>query len=119
MKVDSKINNNAAQAQGTNSAKSQNTKKSAESVLAGLGGQTNLEKSKGLKQDSARIELSQKAQDMKKAKEIAKNAPDVDMEKVKKFQALIDSGSYKVDSQKIADKMVDDNLMTAAMSEDR
>ena len=117
MKVDSKVNNSAAQIQGLNTSKANEAKKGKESALAGLGENPAAGNAKALKQEAARIQLSEKVQDMKKAKELASQTPDVDAEKVKKFQALIDSGNYKVDSKKIADKLVDDHLMTAAMTE--
>lgn len=62
--------------------------------------------------DAARVELSQRAQDMKKIKEIAMQAPEVDAEKVAKFQKLIDEGKYKVDTKDVADKMVDEFLLS-------
>lgn len=60
--------------------------------------------------DSSRVELSPKAQEAKRIKEIAMNTPDVDEAKVAKFRALIDEGKYKVDAKDIADKMVDAHL---------
>ena len=60
--------------------------------------------------DSTRIDLSPKAQEAKRIKELAKAAPDVDMEKVEKFRQLIDEGKYKVDAKAIADRMIDQEL---------
>jgi len=60
---------------------------------------------------SARIDFSERTQDIKKAKEIASQGlNDVDEAKVAKFQALIDGGKYSVDAAKIADRMVDEHL---------
>jgi flagellar biosynthesis anti-sigma factor FlgM len=60
---------------------------------------------------SAKVELSPRAQDTKKATEIArKGMNDIDEAKVQKYQALIDSGKYQVDSAKVADRMVDEHL---------
>jgi len=70
------------------------------------------------RQSSAKVELSDRAQEMKKIKELATKAPDVDAEKVKRFQELIDKGQYKVDSKKVADKMVDEHLLHAAANGD-
>jgi negative regulator of flagellin synthesis FlgM len=42
----------------------------------------------------------------KKAYEIAKNTPDVDMEKVKSIKNKIEQGTYHLDSSKIADGML-------------
>jgi negative regulator of flagellin synthesis FlgM len=62
--------------------------------------------------DATRVDVSTRAQDAKKIKELAMAAPDVDMEKVARFRSLIDSGNYKVDAQAVADRMVDDHLET-------
>lgn len=60
--------------------------------------------------DAAKVDVSSRAQDAKRIKELAMQAPDVDMEKVEKFRRLIDAGQYKVDAKAVADKMVDDHL---------
>lgn len=60
--------------------------------------------------DSTKVELSPKAQEAKRIKELAMAAPDVDEVKVAKFREMIDKGTYKVDAQSIADKMVDEHL---------
>ena len=59
---------------------------------------------------SSKVSVSSRAQDMKKAKEVANAAPDVDETKVARLQKLIDEGKYKVDAKDIADKMVDEHL---------
>ncbi len=60
---------------------------------------------------AARVDLSPRAQDMKKIKDIAMSAPAVNSEKVARLQKLIDEGKYKVDSGTIADRMVDEHLL--------
>jgi negative regulator of flagellin synthesis FlgM len=70
------------------------------------------------KNDSAKVDLSDRAQEMKKLKELAMQTPDVNMEKVRRFQELIDKGNYKVDSKKVADKMVEEHLHTSALTEE-
>ena len=60
--------------------------------------------------ESSRIDVSPRAQEAKRIKELANAAPDVDAAKVEKFRQLIDQGKYKVDARAIADKMVDDHL---------
>jgi negative regulator of flagellin synthesis FlgM len=62
--------------------------------------------------NATRVEVSSQAQDAKRIKELAMAAPDVDMEKVARFRSLIDSGQYNVDSQAVADRMVDDHMET-------
>lgn len=61
---------------------------------------------------ASRVEVSSEAQTAKRIKDLANAAPDVDMAKVEKFRQLIDDGKYKVDAKAVADKMVDDHLMT-------
>lgn len=56
------------------------------------------------------VQLSPRAQDIKKIKEAANNAPDVDTAKVEKFKKLIAEGKYKVDAKAVAEKMVDEHL---------
>ena len=66
-----------------------------------------------IESSSAKIQLSDRAQEAKKIKELALAAPDVDMAKVEKFRKLIDEGKYIVDSKAVADRMVDEHLATA------
>jgi negative regulator of flagellin synthesis FlgM len=65
-----------------------------------------------IESSSARIQLSDRAQEAKKIKELALATPDVDMAKVEKFRKLIDEGKYIVDSKAVADRMVDEHLST-------
>ncbi len=60
--------------------------------------------------ESSRVNLSQRAQDIKRAKEIAMATPDVREDKVAALQKLIDDGKYKVEAKDIADKMVDEEF---------
>lgn len=60
--------------------------------------------------ESSRVELSPRAQEAKRIKELAMSAPDVDEAKVAKFRKLIDEGKYNIDAKAIADKMVDEHL---------
>ncbi|MBX3039761.1 MAG: flagellar biosynthesis anti-sigma factor FlgM [Bdellovibrionaceae bacterium] len=62
--------------------------------------------------EATNVQLSDRAQEAKRIKELATAAPDVDMAKVEKFRALIDAGKYKVDARAIADRMVDEHLET-------
>lgn len=66
----------------------------------------------GASSQATKVELSPRVQDIKKIKELAKASPDVDMAKVEKYKKLIADGNYKVDAKAIADKMVDEHLMT-------
>ncbi len=59
--------------------------------------------------DSTRVDLSPRAQEMAKAKELATPSNDIDEAKVARLQALIDSGKYKIDASAIADRLVDEH----------
>lgn len=60
---------------------------------------------------SAKINVSEEAQRMGRAKEIAsKGLNEVDEDKVAHFQKLIDEGKYSVDAKDIADRLVDTHL---------
>jgi flagellar biosynthesis anti-sigma factor FlgM len=58
---------------------------------------------------SAQVSLSQQAQQIKKATDIAKQ-DSVDEKKIAYFQNLIDNGKYNVDSAKVADSLIDDHM---------
>lgn len=58
----------------------------------------------------AKVDVSERAQMMQKAKDIASNTT-VDESKVARLQKMIDEGTYKVDSDKIADRLVDEHML--------
>ena len=58
--------------------------------------------------DSSKVNLSQRAQEIKRAKDLAMAAADVRVDRVADLQKRIDSGNYHVDAKEIADKMVDE-----------
>jgi negative regulator of flagellin synthesis FlgM len=66
--------------------------------------------------DAAKVDLSTRAQDVKRIKELAMASPDIDQAKVDKFQKMIDAGKYKVDSKAIADRLVDEHLFSTEQS---
>jgi negative regulator of flagellin synthesis FlgM len=61
--------------------------------------------------ESTKINVSDRAQAMQKAKQIASD-DSVDEARIAKFQALIDSGKYKVDAEAIAERLVDEHLLS-------
>ncbi len=61
--------------------------------------------------DAPRVGVSERARMMQKAKDIASSADTVDETKVAHFQKLIDEGKYSVDAGKLADKIVDEQLL--------
>jgi negative regulator of flagellin synthesis FlgM len=60
--------------------------------------------------DSARVDMSTRAVEMNRAKEIASSGVGVDEAKVARLQKLIDGGNYKVDAEAIADRLLDEHL---------
>ncbi|MCB0391433.1 MAG: flagellar biosynthesis anti-sigma factor FlgM [Bdellovibrionales bacterium] len=60
---------------------------------------------------SSKVNLSERAQLMQKARDIATNTEDVNEAKVARLQKLIDEGKYQVNAQAIADKMVDEHML--------
>jgi negative regulator of flagellin synthesis FlgM len=66
--------------------------------------------------EAVKVDLSARAQDIKKIRELANAVPDIDQSKVDKFQKLIDAGKYKVDAKSVADRMVDEHLFSAGES---
>ncbi len=58
----------------------------------------------------AKTEISSKAKEFAKAKEVANEAPDVREEKIAALKARIAEGKYKVDADSIADRMVDEHI---------
>lgn len=60
--------------------------------------------------DSAQIDLSSRAQQMSKAKELATPSNDVDEAKVARLQKLIDEGKYKVDAEAVAERLLNEHM---------
>lgn len=59
-----------------------------------------------------KVAISSRAKDIAKAKEVASSTPDIDEARVARLKAAIQSGSYKADADKIADRLVDEHLST-------
>lgn len=59
---------------------------------------------------STKVNLSERAQAMQKAKDIAGDQS-VDEAKVARLQKMIDAGEYKTDAASIADRLVDQHLL--------
>jgi negative regulator of flagellin synthesis FlgM len=59
-----------------------------------------------------RVELSAKARELQAAREAIQEMDDVDHEKVAKIKARIEAGTYKVDADKIAGKMIEESLLS-------
>lgn len=79
-----------------------------------LGGASKTKASQAMLDSSARVNISDKGKELARVKELAKQAPDVDAEKVAKFRSLINNGEYKVNAEAIADRMLGEELSLAA-----
>jgi len=62
--------------------------------------------------ESSNVDVSGRAQTMKAARTIA-GSMSIDEAKVARLQKLIDAGEYKVDAEAVADRLVDEHLMTS------
>jgi negative regulator of flagellin synthesis FlgM len=102
MKVSNKAGQGLQNIDAAKTAKTDGNKK-AESSKSRLG-------DLGQLGDTAKVNVSERAQGMQKAKEIASQQT-VDEAKVARLQKLIDEGKYKVDSKAVADRLVDEQLV--------
>ncbi len=100
MKVNGQIKNSLAN--NVESAKS--TKAENKKTAGGAQGLSDLAGNQ-----SAKVNVSDRAQMMQKAKDIA-SSTSVDEAKVARLQKMIDEGKYKVDADAIADRLVDEHL---------
>lgn len=62
--------------------------------------------------DAAEVNVSPRAKNIQKATEIAKQ-DNVDEAKIARLQQLIDKGEYKVDAEAVADRLLNEHLMTS------
>lgn len=81
-------------------------------ALGGLGKdlKTKAPTSRGEIKDSANVNVSERAQMMQRAKDIASQPDGIDDAKVARLQKLIDEGKYNVDAQSIADRLVEEHM---------
>jgi len=107
MKIKNLSNNNMKDLSQLKSKKTTTTENPTELKSQGLSEKVDV---KAIK-DSAKVDVSQAAQQMNKAKTLATPSDDIDHAKVARLQKMIDDGSYKVDSMSIADKLVDSHFM--------
>ncbi len=86
------------------------TNKSSSSKLNTLAKNKMGNQAGSLNKSSTKVNLSERAQQMSKAKEIA-SQPSFNSEKVARLQNMIDNGTYKIDSAAVADRLVDSHLI--------
>ena len=76
---------------------------------AAMGALSKREPSTADLKSSSRVELSSRAQDIKRAKELATPDGSIDEAKVARLQAMIDAGEYKVNADAIAERLLDEH----------
>lgn len=59
---------------------------------------------------STKVAVSDRAQEMARAKAMSTPSNDIDEAKVARLQAMIDKGTYKVDADAIAERLVSEQL---------
>jgi negative regulator of flagellin synthesis FlgM len=67
-------------------------------------------KSRGLPSNPG-AEISDKAKDLAKAYAVASATPDVREDRIAELKKRISSGDYKIDSDKVADKMISEHAL--------
>lgn len=103
MKVSNKLPNAMQSAEAAKAAKSNGL-----DALAGNKGKSSGAAASQLT-ESAQVDFSPRAQDIRKAKELATPNDSIDEAKVARLQKLIDEGKYKVNAEAIADRLLDEH----------
>lgn len=57
-----------------------------------------------------KVELSSRAMDLKQLHAQASATPDVRTEKVEEIKMKVDNGTYQIDTEQIAEKLIEDSL---------
>jgi negative regulator of flagellin synthesis FlgM len=97
-----------AQANGTQSAKKTDKSKSSEGVESSNRGK------RVSTEGSVKADISSRAKDMARAKQVAQDAPDVREAKIAAIKAQIQNKQYNVSAEAISDKLVDDHMSSIA-----
>ena len=74
-----------------------------------LAGSAKADASRQVKED--KVVLSPKAKEVQEATELIKELPDIREEKVAKLKEQVDQGTYKIDGEKIAFKMLKESIL--------
>jgi len=86
--------------------------KGLENSLSGTGKTPSIV-SEEMLSSSAKVDVSPRAKEINRVRELARQGSDVDEAKIAKFQGLIDRGAYKVDSEAVADRIVNESVLNA------
>ena len=107
MRVNSTNSNPIQNTEVSGPKKSEKTKQSSDAARAAAV-------APGTVEGSTKTEISSRAKEMAKAKDVASSTPDVREEKIAELKKRIQAGRYQVDAEALADKMVDEHMRTAA-----
>lgn len=102
-----KVNNNKDSVELSQMARSKRGEKTAATNRTKESGETGASGATGL---AAGVELSDEAKAMNTASQIAK-ADTSDQAKIDRIKAMINSGTYKPDFGKVADKVINETLL--------
>jgi negative regulator of flagellin synthesis FlgM len=110
-----KVNPNASSISSTTanevaSKKSAAAKKAESAYEAGKADSANAPST-----GAVNTEISARAKDMARAKEVASGAPDIREEKIAELKKRIANKEYNVKPEAIADKMVDEHMASARL----
>lgn len=100
---------NSSPVQGAESQASKKTEKSKANAYESKAESTVISN----RADSVNADISTKARDMAKAKQIANDAPDTREAKIAELREKIQNKKYNVSADAIADRLVDDHLRMA------
>lgn len=103
-----KVDNKSGSLIGKNLDTGRATKSEKTNVQSGAGKTSALNAKTAAK--NADVNLSERAQMMSKAKDIASSPMSVDEAKVARLQKLIDDGQYKTDSGAIAERLLEEHM---------
>lgn len=107
MKVNPQIQSPAVgTANASEAKKNQQTKKSGYESAGTAPSDT-------LKNASVKTDVSDRAKDMARAKQLASDAPDVREDKIREIKEKIQNKQYSVKASDIADRLVDDHIRLA------
>ncbi len=106
-----KVNTPNGQAQNLQEAQSANQSKRTDKASAAAKSKNGnpVARTEG----SANTEISSRAKEMAQAKSVAAQAPEVRNDRIERLKQMIAEGKYKVDADKVAERMVKEHQATA------
>jgi negative regulator of flagellin synthesis FlgM len=115
MKVNQPVNNSVSNSESNFAKRGVHAGSTQESKRADRGDKSEKadkaeESSKSFSSPGAKAEISAKSREFSQAKEVAGQTPDVREDRVADLKKRISEGSYRVNEEELADRMVEDHL---------